>query len=83
MKTFLFVLLTGLLFNALAHAVSRPVRLAAFDHKKLSPATQCVKCHTSDMPDDNLHRLIQADCSACHRTGGWKPALADSTALQR
>jgi hypothetical protein len=42
-----------------------------------------VKCHTSDMPDDNLHRLIQADCSACHRTGGWKPALADSTALQR
>ena len=35
----------------------------------------CSSCHTA--PDNSLHRSQKAECSACHRTSGWKPASFD------
>jgi len=32
----------------------------------------CAKCHSDKKPDDNLHKIINADCSNCHQTDMWE-----------
>ncbi|MBF0248166.1 MAG: class III cytochrome C family protein [Alphaproteobacteria bacterium] len=48
-----------------------------FSHQLLDATTQrdCVGCHAK--PGDDLHKSVNANCGACHGTGGWKPATFD------
>ncbi|TLU54488.1 MAG: hypothetical protein FDX18_11255, partial [Chlorobium sp.] len=50
-----------------------------FDHSKLTAASakQCISCHKTAQPNDELHRLSKANCSTCHNTTKWKPATFD------
>ncbi|MEI6847695.1 MAG: hypothetical protein WCK32_06620 [Chlorobiaceae bacterium] len=77
MKQFLLMISLGWMFNSAvaAYAAENTVQLAVFDHNRLSPSAQCIRCHERDQPDDNLHRKSQANCSACHNTRQWKPII--------
>jgi len=48
-----------------------------FSHELLRPAARerCAACHRA--PTDRLHRKIQGNCKACHRSDAWKPATFD------
>jgi len=32
----------------------------------------CAKCHSDKKPEDNLHKIINADCSNCHQADKWE-----------
>jgi len=79
MKKLLMIFFLGVLFNPAANAATRPVLLAAFDHSRLTAATQCIRCHKSVQPDDGLHFQTRENCSTCHTTDRWKPAINNSS----
>ena len=78
MKQMLLVASVGMLLNSAAFAAEKNAQLAAFDHGRLTAASKCIRCHSRDQPDDDRHRQTQANCSACHNTGSWKPATLGS-----
>ena len=42
----------------------------------------CASCHLGRKPNDRLHASLgSADCAACHRTSGWKPASFSHASL--
>jgi hypothetical protein len=69
----------GTLFNAAANAAPNTVLLAVFDHSRLTAATQCIRCHQSNQPDDDRHRQTRENCSTCHFTDRWKPVINNAT----
>lgn len=75
MMRLLFITL-AVLFTHAASAATPGEQHASFDHSKLAPSAQCIRCHRRDQPDDNLHRKSQANCSSCHSVTKWKPVLS-------
>ena len=47
-----------------------------FSHIVLSAdlQKQCVKCHSPQKPDDDIHRTLTFNCKECHSTEAWKPS---------
>ncbi|MEI7694912.1 MAG: hypothetical protein WCI64_04595 [Chlorobium sp.] len=74
MKRLLFITI-AMLFSSAANAAKTTEQHASFDHRRLNASSQCIRCHKRDQPDDNLHRQTQANCSVCHTTSQWKPAI--------
>jgi hypothetical protein len=52
-----------------------------FRHDVLADSVKsdCVLCHGQQKPSDSLHRQISQQCSACHKTSGWRPAFFEHT----
>ncbi|MEI6638327.1 MAG: hypothetical protein FDX02_02970 [Chlorobium sp.] len=71
----LFFITIALLFGPAANAATTTEQHASFDHRRVSASSQCIRCHKREQPDDNLHRQTQANCSTCHTTSQWKPAI--------
>ena len=71
----LFFITIAVLFSPVANAATTTEQHASFDHSRLSPSAQCIRCHKREQPDDNLHRESKANCSSCHDTKQWKPTV--------
>jgi len=58
------------------NGLSRQNATLNFKHETLAPDLQkeCVKCHSPQKPEDEIHILLKAECSNCHNTSGWKPS---------
>ena len=65
----------AVLFSPAANAATTTEQHASFDHSRLNPSAQCIRCHQRDQPDDNVHRQSLANCSTCHTTKQWKPTI--------
>ncbi|MEI8186348.1 MAG: cytochrome c3 family protein [Chlorobiaceae bacterium] len=73
----LLLVIIVVLFSPAANAATSQEQHASFNHSSLSTSAQCIRCHKRDIPDDNLHRKSQANCSTCHTTRQWKPTITE------
>ena len=59
--------------------------VSTFRHDVLADTikSNCGSCHNEDKPLDTLHGQVSQQCSACHKTSGWRPATFDHNAYFR
>ncbi len=76
MNKLLFITI-AVLFSPAAKAATKTEQHVSFDHSRLNATSQCIRCHKRDQPDDNLHIQSKANCSTCHTTKQWKPAITE------
>ncbi|MGZ5255578.1 MAG: hypothetical protein ACXWCT_14300 [Flavitalea sp.] len=58
------------------NGLSRENATLKFRHDVLSSDLQkeCIKCHSPQKPDDDIHKILTVNCSECHSTEAWKPS---------
>ena len=56
------------------NGLSRENATLNFTHDFMPEAllSNCARCHSDKKPEDNLHKIINADCSNCHQTDKWE-----------
>lgn len=58
------------------NGLSRENATLKFRHDVLTAElqTKCTNCHSPQMPDNEIHKMVKAECSDCHSTDMWKPS---------
>ena len=54
-----------------------------FKHEALPLLQQkeCIACHSTQKPQDAMHRFAKGSCAECHGTKNWKPATFNHSKL--
>lgn len=58
------------------NGLSRENATLRFRHNVLSAELQkeCINCHSTQKPEDDVHKTLMINCSECHNTDAWKPS---------
>jgi hypothetical protein len=58
------------------NGLSRENATLKFRHDVLTAdlEKECIKCHSPQKPEDDIHKILKMNCSECHSTEGWKPS---------